>query len=173
MAGKLLGMSGAILVFVVVFSALASSLDSVLAATSDLIVEDIYKGHIKKNASQAELKKATVWIILLLSLLTWALAIPKAATLGALLHLTGAFVASTIWPITIGLLFRKGNGTLACLAMILGSGAGLWGYFQIGFYVAALVSTAVSMLVMSLAFFQKTNFDWNDLNDQSHSEVNL
>ena len=172
-AGKLLGMSGAILVFVVVFSALASSLDSVLAATSDLIVEDIYKGHIKKNASQAELKKATVWIILLLSLLTWALAIPKAATLGALLHLTGAFVASTIWPITIGLLFRKGNGTLACLAMILGSGAGLWGYFQIGFYVAALVSTAVSMLVMSLAFFQKTNFDWNDLNDQSHSEVNL
>lgn len=169
-AGKLLGMSGAILVFVVVFSALASSLDSVLAATSDLIVEDIYKGHFRKNASQAELKKATVWMILLLSGLTWVLAIPKAATLGALLHLTGAFVASTIWPITIGLLYNRGNGTLACLAMVLGTGAGLVGYFEIGFYVAALVSTAVSMAVMSLAFFQSDHFNWDSLRETPAKE---
>ncbi|MDX1812145.1 MAG: urea transporter, partial [Gammaproteobacteria bacterium] len=39
-AAKLLGVGGAILVFIVVFSALASSLDSLLAATSDLITQD-------------------------------------------------------------------------------------------------------------------------------------
>lgn len=40
-AANLLGTAGALLVFVVVFCSLASSIDSLLAATSDLIVNDI------------------------------------------------------------------------------------------------------------------------------------
>lgn len=164
-AGKLFGLAGAILVFVVVFAALASSLDSVLAATSDLIVKDIYKGHIRPNASSAELRTAAVGIILGLGALTWALSLPKLATLGSLLHFTGAFVASTIWPITVGLLFRKGSGVIASLAMVLGTLSGLYAYFAIGFYVAALVSAAVSMLVMLLAFLSKNEFEWGRLSE--------
>ena len=53
-AAELLGVSGAVLVFIVVFAALASSLDSLLAATSDLILTDIYKGHLRPGASEAE-----------------------------------------------------------------------------------------------------------------------
>ncbi|TNE62617.1 MAG: urea transporter [Alphaproteobacteria bacterium] len=162
-AGKLFGLTGAILVFVVVFAALASSLDSVLAATSDLIVKDLYKGHFRKDASQAELRKAAVWIILGLGALTWALSVPKMATLGSLLHFTGAFVASTIWPIAVGLLYRRGSGALATAAMVLGTASGLYAYFAIGFYVAALVSAAVSMLVMLLAFTGEPTFDWATL----------
>ncbi|MFC7047605.1 sodium:solute symporter family protein [Emcibacter nanhaiensis] len=159
-AGKMFGLMGAILVFVVVFAALASSLDSVLAATSDLIVKDIYKGHFRRAATDAELRKAAVWIILGLGLFTWALSLPRLATLGSLLHFTGAFVASTIWPITIGLLYRKGSGLLATLAMVLGTASGLYAYFAIGFYVAALVSAAVSMIVMLFAFTGRRAFDW-------------
>ena len=46
-AANVLGYGGAILLFIIVFSALASSLDSLLAATSDLITQDIYNKHIK------------------------------------------------------------------------------------------------------------------------------
>ena len=42
-AASHLGNIGAIFVIIVVFSALASSLDSLLAATSDLLTEDIYR----------------------------------------------------------------------------------------------------------------------------------
>ncbi|MCP5380936.1 MAG: sodium:solute symporter family protein [Kordiimonadaceae bacterium] len=169
-AGKLFGIFGAILVFVVVFSALASSLDSVLAATSDLIVKDIYKGHFRKNASGNELRKAAVWIILGLGALTWAFSLPRIATLGALLHFTGAFVASTIWPIAIGIFYRRGSGRLASLAMVLGTASGLYAYFTIGFYVAALVSATVSMLVMMLAFKEKATFDWAILSENRNSK---
>lgn len=162
-AGKLFGLAGAILVFVVVFAALASSLDSVLAATSDLIVKDIYKGHIRKNASKEELRKAAVWIVLGLGTLTWVLSVPKMATLGSLLHFTGAFVASTIWPIALGLLNRRGTGTMATAAMVLGTLSGLYAYFAIGFYVAALVSAAVSLLVTLTAFLGKEHFNWSTL----------
>ena len=42
-AAHVLGQMGAIVVFVVFFCSLASSIDSLLAATSDLITEDIYR----------------------------------------------------------------------------------------------------------------------------------
>lgn len=163
-AGKLFGLMGAVLVFIVVFAALASSLDSVLAATSDLLVKDIYKGHIRPMADELELRKAAVWVIVGLGLLTWALALPRFATLGSLLHFTGAFVASTIWPIAIGLLMRRGNGMQASAAMLLGTATGLYAYFAIGFYVAALVSAAVSLAVMATAYFSRPVFDWDTLN---------
>lgn len=162
-AGKLFGLFGGILVFVVVFAALASSLDSVLAATSDLIVKDIYKGHIRPAASDRELRTAAVWIILGLGAMTWALSLMRLATLGSLLHFTGAFVASTIWPIAVGLLYKRGNGAHATAAMVLGSAGGLAAYFTIGFYVAALVSAGISMAVMALAFLQRPSFDWANL----------
>jgi len=162
-AGKLFGLAGAILVFIVVFSALASSLDSVLAATSDLIVKDIYKGHFCQNASDEQMRKAAVYTIMGLGFITWALALLKLATLGALLHFTGAFVASTIWPITLGLLYPHGKGNVATLAMVTGTVVGLIAYFTIGFYVAALTSAAASMLVMIFVVRQKNCFEWKSL----------
>ena len=162
-AGRLFGLVGAVLLFVVVFSALASSLDSVLAATSDLIVKDIYKGHFRRSAAESELRKAAVWVILGLGSLTLLLSSFRMATLGSLLHFTGALVASTIWPVAVGLLCRRGSGGHAAAAMVLGTISGLTAYFVIGFYVAALVSAAVSMVVMALAYFSSRRFSWQRL----------
>jgi Na+/proline symporter len=163
-AAKLLGTGGAILVFIVVFSALASSLDSLLAATSDLVLRDIYKGHLKPDASPAQLYRAARWVILGLGLFTWLLCLPRLATLAAVLHFMGAFVASTIWPIVAGLYWRRASAGGATLAMVMGTAAGLWGYFAIGFYVAALISAFVSMCIVLLARLRTTRtFDWNEL----------
>jgi len=164
-AAKLLGVTGAVLVFIVVFSALASSLDSLLAATSDLITQDIYRGHLRPNADDSELRRAAKIIILLLGLLTWALCLPRLTTLAELLYFTGAFVASTIWPIVAGLFWKSTNAKGAALAMILGTAIGLYSYFAIGFYVAALLGALVSMMVVLISTtLWPQDFDWEQLN---------
>lgn len=165
-ATKVFGLLGAVLVFIVVFSALASSLDSVLAATSDLIVKDIYQGHLHPTASAEHLRKVAVYTVIGLGVLTFALSVPRLATLGSLLHFTGAFVASTIWPIAFGLLYRKGRGVHASLAMVCGTVAGLYSFFAIGFYVAALVSAAVSLLIMLPVLFGDDRFAWSRLQSE-------
>lgn len=163
-AAHLLGQSGAILVFIVVFAALASSLDSLLAATSDLVVTDLYKGHLRPDATPEDLSRAARWIVLGLGALTWALCLPRIATLAALLHFTGAFVASTIWPIAAGLYWRRASSSGAALAMVLGTGGGLIAYHTVGFYVAALVSSAISMaVVLLMTRLRPDDFDWSAL----------
>lgn len=165
-AAELLGVGGAVLVFIVVFSALASSLDSLLAATGDLILQDVYRGHLRPQASAAELRRAARWVILGLGLLAWLLCLPRLTSLAALLHFTGAFVASTIWPIAAGLYWRHTNPTGACVAMVAGTACGLAAYFLIGFYVAALVSAAVSMGVVLLStWLAPRAFDWARLDE--------
>jgi len=160
-AANLLGYGGAVLVFIVVFSALASSLDSLLAATSDLVLQDIYLGHIKPGADRQHLARKAKWVILLLGALTWGISALQVDTLGSVLQFLGAFVASTIWPIITGLYWRRVNSTSATLAMLFGTITGLMSYFLIGFYVAALVSTAVSMMITLIGtMFAKNEFDW-------------
>ena len=79
-------------------------------------------------------------------------------TLAELLYLTGAFVASTIWPIAAGLYWRRTNAAGATLAMLLGTGAGLYSYFAVGFYVAALTGAAVSMLTVIITTWLRPAF---------------
>jgi len=167
-AAELLGVGGAVLVFIVVFSALASSLDSLLAATSDLVLTDIYKGHLKPHATEEQLARAARWVVLILGIATWALCWPRLTTLAELLYLTGAFVASTIWPVAAGLYWKHVNPNGATLAMLLGTAIGLTAYFVVGFYVAALVSAAVSMsLVLLTTWLAPREFEWAALNQEA------
>lgn len=160
-AAALLGKVGAIFVFIVVLSALASSLDSLLAATSDLLTEDIYRRLLFPGSSKEHLKKAGKWVVLGLGVTTWLLCLPRVATLGELLNFTGAFVASAIWPIVLGLYRPHLTGTAAALAMLLGTLCGLYAYFAVGFYVAALTSCGVSCLVCCIGLLSsRDNFDW-------------
>ncbi|MCO7224379.1 sodium:solute symporter family protein [Pleionea sp. CnH1-48] len=170
-AAKLLGTVGAVFVFIVVFSALASSLDSLLAATSDLVTKDIYKGLINPKVDEQNLLKASKYIIVSLGLFTWLLCLPKLTTLGELLNFTGAFVASTIWPIVFGLYYKRLSGTAAGVAMALGTIFGLIGYFTIGFYVAALISCVFSLLICLIGMYIKdVNFEWTRLNDKPSNQ---
>lgn len=161
-----LGSVGAVLVFIVIFSALASSLDSLLAATADLATRDIYYKYINPKASDARLLSVGRRFILALGLLTWLLCLPQIATLAALLNFTGAFVASTIWPIVVGLYQRRFEGRYATWAMVLGTAIGLTSYFMIGFYVAALLSCLVSGLITGWGVWRSRQlFNWQDLNE--------
>src|SRR5690606_37973393 len=165
-AAELLGTAGAVLVLIMVFAALSSSLDSLLAATSILLVEDVYRRHLRPAARAPELRRATSLVIIGLGVLTWLLCVPRLATLAELLFFTGAFVASTIWPIAAGLYWRRASAAGALAGMVLGSAAGLYSYFAVGFYVAALVGAAVSMAcVLAGAWAAPGRFDWQVLKE--------
>jgi urea-proton symporter len=166
-AAEILGATGAVLVLIMVFAALSSSLDSLLAATSILVVEDIYRRHLKPAATAEQMRRATAWIIVGLGILTWMLCAPRITTLAELLYFTGAFVASTIWPVVAGLFWRRANAAGAVTGMVLGIAAGLYSYFAVGFYVAALVGAAVSMACVLLATLLKpAAFEWEGLREE-------
>ena len=85
----------------------------------------------------------------------WLLCLPRLTHLAGMIHFTGAFVGSTIWPVAAGLYWRKSNPAGATLAMILGSGLGLMSYFLVGWYVAALMGAAVSMAIVIISTLVK------------------
>jgi Na+/proline symporter len=170
-AANLMGQVGAVLIFVVVFSSLASSLDSLLAATSDLLVEDVYRRVLRPNASGKELRSAARGLVLVLGALSIALCWPKLATLAKVIAFTGAFVASTIWPIAAGLYWKHANRHGAIAGMVLGTAAGLFAYFTIGWYTAALVGATVSMLCVLIASrINPESFDWSELDALSEPD---
>ena len=58
----------------------------------------------------------------------------------------------------------------ASLAMALGSGIGLWAYFNIAWYSAALISTVISMvIVIAGGLLAPGTCDWRALAKAQHS----
>jgi Na+/proline symporter len=163
-AARLLGGSGAVLTLVVVFASLASSLDSLLAATGDLLVQDVYRSMFNPGASDRQLRRASRGVVLALGAISIALCWGRVTTLAKMIQLTGAFVASTIWPIAAGLYRTDTSRRSATVAIVLGTASGLVAYFAIGFYTAALVSAAVSMICVLLGtWIDPGQFSWDEL----------
>ena len=122
---------------------------------------------MRPQATAEELRRAARWVVVGLGVVAWLLCLPRLTSLAALLHFTGAFVASTIWPIAAGLYWHRTNPTGAMAAMLLGTAIGLAAYFLIGFYVAALVSALVSMcIVLASTWLAPRDFDWGMLNER-------
>ncbi|WP_044300680.1 sodium:solute symporter family transporter [Rhodopirellula sallentina] len=177
-AATLLGTGGALLVFVVVFCSLASSIDSLLAATADLIVNDMVEpiakakragikpdGHAMSDSAK---RRASSFAIIFLGVLSWAVALPNVGTLATVLFFAGPMVGSCIWPIVGGLYFRRPSPLAAGAAMTIGTATGLWAYFAIGWFVASLVGAAVSGVVFALAtWLAPAQFDFSTLADEA------
>ncbi|MEZ6089905.1 MAG: sodium:solute symporter family protein [Pirellulaceae bacterium] len=163
-AATLLGTGGALLVFVVVFCSLASSIDSLLAATSDLIVNDIVEPLFFKEADDRRKRFWASISIVVLGLLAWGVALPNIGTLATVLFFAGPLVGSCIWPILGGLYWRKASPLAAASAMAFGSVAGLWAYFAIGWFVASLVGATVSGFVFAaVTLVAPIDFDFSSL----------
>lgn len=165
-ASQVLGSFGGLIVFIVIFASLASSIDSLLAATSDIITEDVLRKKFFPHADEAALRKMSGWSIIVLALFAWAISLPKLDDLLSVLFFAGPMVASTIWPIAAGLYWKKTNRLGALTALISGTVVGLGAYFIIAPYTAALVGAAVSMLVVIVTtWLRPQEFDWKKLNE--------
>jgi Na+/proline symporter len=169
---KLLGSAGAVLILMIVFASLASSLDSLLAATSDLLVQDVYRGILRPAAGDRELTIAARLIVVGLGGAAIVLCWGRVTTLAQMIQFTGAFVASAIWPVVAGLYWTRANRYGAIAGMVLGTISGLIAYFEIGFYTAALVGAAVSMVCVVLStWLAPQPFDWKRLTNLAPREV--
>src|SRR3546814_331578 len=165
-AASVLGKAGAVVVFMVFFCSLASSLDSLLASTADLITEDIYRKMINPSASGKKLRKVSSGIVIGLGVVALLVCLPRIGTLATVLFFAGPLVASTIWPIATGLYWRKANARGAIAGMITGTVAGLIAYFQLGWYTGALVGASVSMIVVIVVTWATpSSFNWKTLHE--------
>ena len=164
-ASSVLGKTGAVLVFIVVFCSLASSIDSLLAATSDLLVEDVGKKMLGAGNDEQSLRRISKLTICGLGLLTWILC-AREMNLLEILFLSGPLVASAIWPVIGGLYWKRANSMGAVLAMVIGSITGLVAYYQLGWYTASLISAAISMSIMLLSIlWSRSDFDWKRISE--------
>ncbi|MCX4240855.1 sodium:solute symporter family transporter [Paraliomyxa miuraensis] len=147
-AGNLLGEVGAILVFVVVFASIASSVDSLLAATSDLLTKELVQRFVLRQADADTLRKVAGWVVVGTGALAWLLCLPMVGTLATVLFFAGPMVASMIWPIVAGLYWPRATATGAVAGMVSGTAVGLLVYVTVGWYVASLAGALVSALVV-------------------------
>ncbi len=165
-AAHVLGKAGAVAVFIVIFCSLASSIDSLLAATADLLTEDVYRKLLRPKTDPIKLKKAAQVVTLCLGLVTWLICLPRIGTLATVLFFAGPLVGSMIWPIVTGLYWKRATAFGAVTGMLAGTAAGLAAYAMIGWYAAALVGTVVSMLcVLLVTWLRPGHFDWSRLQE--------
>lgn len=152
------GAIAGILILIVLFCSMASSIDSLLAATSDLLIRDVREGLMKKEHDEKNFRRVSGMVILSVGLFAWLLALPHWPIINAL-FISGPLVGSLIWPVIAGLFWKKINRNLAITGILLGCVAGVAAYFTLGWFTASLVGTAVSMFFTILArYISPENF---------------
>ena len=115
-----------------------------------------------------KLKLATQWMVVLLGGLTLLLSWPRLDSLASVLFFTGALVASTVWPGACGLYWPTASRSGAIAAMLSGTACGLAAYWLIAPYCAAVLSAAVSAVVMIVASrFWPAEFRWSQLQEEA------
>ncbi|MGE8591240.1 MAG: sodium:solute symporter family transporter, partial [Alcaligenes sp.] len=165
---QIMGAGGAVLVLVIIYAALASTVSSLLTGAAGLIVNDIYRGVINPQATDVTVQR---YAIIALAALTSAIAWNPYESMYLVLLLTGPAVAAMIWPIVFGIYTRETNQGSAFWAMLLGTLAGLAAYFWISPYAAAIVSAVLSGLVVYLSTLMNPNraFQWRQLDHEPAS----
>ncbi len=173
-AGRILGSAGAVIVFIVVFCSLGSSIDSLLASTSDLLAEDVFKRMFRPTISDTDLRRVTSIFIVVLGIVTWLICLPRLGRLNEVLFISGPLVGSAIWPVVFGLFYRRINRTSALFAMILGSLLGVYAYYEIGWFTASMIGAGISLVVVSVGTLLKPeDFDWKTLNEHASPDESV
>jgi urea-proton symporter len=147
-----LGAIAGVLILVVLFCSMASSIDSLLAATADLLVKDVHGGLLGKELPERGFRRVTGTVIVGVGVLAWVLAAPHWPIIQAL-FISGPLVASLIWPVIAGLFWSHFNRNLVLVGVVVACVLGVGAYFTLGWFTASLVGAAVSMLFTLAARF--------------------
>lgn len=99
-------------------AAIMSTVDSLLIQTSSTIVKDIYINYIAVEIDEKKLSRISLWTTLIMGLMVFALAFhPPEFIVWLNLFALGGLEAVFMWPILLGLYWRKANSTGALLSM--------------------------------------------------------
>jgi sodium/pantothenate symporter len=102
-------------------AAIMSTVDSLLIQTSSTIVKDIYINYIAKEVDQKKLSKISLFTTLTMGILVFTLAFhPPEFIVWLNLFALGGLEAVFMWPILLGIYWKKANSTGALFSMITG-----------------------------------------------------
>ncbi|MFC7339487.1 urea transporter [Haloferula chungangensis] len=148
MAQTALGPYAGLIILIVLFCSIASSIDSLLAATSDLILNDFSRKIGRGKPSEKSFRRGATLVTIAVGCLAWALALPR-WPLVDVLYSSGPLVASLIWPVIAGLYWKKINRPLVLIGIMTGCTLGVIAYYHpaMGWYTASLVGAAISMVI--------------------------
>lgn len=104
-------------------AAIMSTVDSLLLLVSSSIVKDVYINYLKPEASNQQIKRLSIGVTAILGVIVFLLALnPPDLIIWLNLFAFGGLEAAFIWPIVMGLYWRKGNKYGALASMLAGVG---------------------------------------------------
>lgn len=104
-------------------AAIMSTVDSLLLLVSSSVVKDLYINYIEPEATEKRVKGLSVGVTLVLGVIVFLMALnPPDLIIWLNLFAFGGLEAAFIWPIIMGLYWRKGNKYGAFASMIVGVG---------------------------------------------------
>lgn len=141
------------LVLAAPMAAIMSTVDSLLLLVSSAVVKDVYLNYIQPNASNKRVKNLSLGVTTVLGVTVVLIALsPPDLIIWLNLFSFGGLEAAFIWPVVMGLYWRRGNKYGAISSMIVGVGS----YMLIHLYFPNPfgIHTVVLPIVFSLiAFF--------------------
>ncbi|HLS08496.1 sodium/pantothenate symporter [Lentibacillus sp.] len=104
-------------------AAIMSTVDSLLLLVSSSIVKDVYLNYIEPKASQNRVKGLSIGVTAVLGVIVFLMALnPPDLIIWLNLFAFGGLEAAFIWPIVMGLYWKKGNKYGALASMLTGVG---------------------------------------------------
>ncbi|WP_223592126.1 sodium/pantothenate symporter [Neobacillus bataviensis] len=144
-------------------AAIMSTVDALLILVSSAIVKDIYLNYIKPHASEGQIKKVSFSVTAIIGILVIFFALtPPDLIVWLNLFSFGGLESVFIWPVILGLYWRKGNKYGAITSMVLGMGSYILldrlypNAFGLHTVVVPVVLSLISFVVVSFATQQGT-----------------
>ncbi|SDR02894.1 sodium/pantothenate symporter [Virgibacillus salinus] len=104
-------------------AAIMSTVDSLLLLVSSSIVKDLYLNYVRPDASHVKVKRLSIGITAVLGIIIFIMALnPPDLIIWLNLFAFGGLEAAFIWPIVMGLYWKKGNKYGALASMVVGVG---------------------------------------------------
>lgn len=108
------------LIIAAVLAAVMSTIDCGLITMSTVLTRDIWQGALKKNPSEAQLKKITLVVNIGFMFTSTALALSASSILGLLNSVYSFLAAACFVPFVGGIVWKKGNARSAVASSIVG-----------------------------------------------------
>ncbi|MGM8211172.1 sodium/pantothenate symporter [Virgibacillus sp. W0430] len=104
-------------------AAIMSTVDSLLLLVSSTIVKDVYLNYIHPNATNTQVKRLSLSVTALLGIVVYLIVLqPPDLVIWLNLFAFGGLEAAFLWPIVLGLYWKKGNKYGAIASMVAGIG---------------------------------------------------
>ncbi|MUK89435.1 sodium/panthothenate symporter [Ornithinibacillus sp. L9] len=104
-------------------AAIMSTVDSLLLLVSSSIVKDVYLNYIQPKASPNRVKALSIGITAVLGVIVFLMSLnPPELIIWLNLFAFGGLEAAFIWPVVMGLYWKKGNKYGALASMLVGVG---------------------------------------------------